>query len=694
MSLTYKQKLEECRKAVEIITTKADKYYDDWITYRNESAKLLKSMNDAQTAFNDATLLLRNTPKNKQSIGIDIWGLYGKPKCHDACYNRKYYGYVFDYTYTATEVDSLPHEQVHIRQLPYEAGVGKCGCTPEVVECFCSVIEETTWKARKEDQKTAYEDFKKKQEDYAKYRRTKKPESPSSFEYTCCLQRDYCEEGSKCLGIIQGCKQGLLKALDQQSDEEREISEKANLDTINLKIIPRFLSFYTTMDNTLGLLRKNLDDIRSNINSENEMASRIEQINNLYYNSELIYRKLKGEIYWLTQEKNEAYTYIISTPTRSKYRSAVSTAYSMVIVNFNKILNKYSEAVDLFVQTEIDYNKTLEDNEKLNEMTKISGEISSNEMSIRSELGYIRQIVKSIEDIVNSKKINDFNNVNKLFRDASNHLLIGNNIYNNKYISNIENLKNLNNKIDTNLYSTLTNTMYTTISNNKYIFNELERYKSIVDIINKVSTELNYNLDNYRNILRIKREIDIITKDLDKKYILINDLYNSINNLKINNDDDLIKLDNIKNDTLNLNNIKVELFDNIKFIETFNQNIDPQLLNNIKLLNNLKDLSNKSFNRIANNFIFFNESNKLNNDINDIVQKNDNEYQESIKIINKINDIYYEKKNNYLYGSTYNKDSQLNSDMLLNNKIQNVSVYTYIIIIGVILIIILLFLYR
>jgi hypothetical protein len=704
--MSYIKAVEECRLGLQDIKYKADKYYDDYIRFKNTLTNLDTDRKNALQDYNDATLLLANTPKTKKFEGQDYYSWRRPDSCYSLCSNKKYYGVVKDSSSLPVEVNSLPYEEIYVSSDPMEVGPGKCDCTPIKKDCFCSVVDEITFNTRKEDEKVKWDKYVDKRKIYFDYLEKEKPVPPSSFNVNCCINKNDCEEGSKCLGIIQGCEQGLSNALLAMNEQEREELEKNFMISCN-NILDASLALIQDFNNNVIELDKNLVDIKNAKSSTTDTVNTIyNKIITIYIKSENIYNIMKSKIDEFNIKKTQAYTNKISTSFTSKYKNAIYTAYSSILLNFNNIFIKFSEATDLFIQTKIEYNDLNNYKNIFENINKINEDINIIKNNIKNEFSKINTINDNVNQKKNSIIEEDIKLIETLSNNSNNILNLIDN-YMKDYKENINKVKYYVSILSDSIYNKDSNNLYNSILNEEtIIIQEYNKNKNLIDEIKKTSDNLKNDISIYENILNYKKEINNIIPSIDNDYKIINNLNNSINNIIVNNEDDLIKLENIKNDILNFNKNIVESFHNIKFkIETFDLNSDSKLSKNIKLINNLKDSSNKLFNKISTNSIFFNKIKELNENINSIVENNDKKNQDIINMINNINNIYYEKKGKYINDSIIDKN-QINSDILLYNEIkkdeslfqksmdnQNYNILYIIIVIIIILIISMIFFY-
>jgi len=709
--MSYKQQVEDCKKGLDQLKYMVDKYVNDYDIYKTERERLDNNRKTALNEFNDATLLLKNTPKTKTFSGQGYYGTKTSDSCRDICGRKIYYGNTFHIDENQkkdkdfknpdpVQINSLPFENVVVssyREEPCSIGKSSWQCDHVLSNCFCDVPNESEWNKRKENEQVKYYKYIEKRNEYLNYLDKNKPSPPSSIFIRCCINKNDCDEGSRCLGIIQGCEQGLSAALTQMSEQER-VQLENNFLISNNTILNDSSNLIRDLNNDINTLESNLNNIKNEKKSTNKDANTIfNNIISIYTQNENLYNNIKNKIDDFNKKKTQAYNNKISTSPTSQYLNGINLAYSSILINFNEIIIKLSSATDTYILTKIESEITNNYKKIYDNIIKIQSDINNIKTNINKELINISLVNDKINNKKNSMIEEDINTIGTLSSDA-NKILDTINNYLKSYKENIDKVKYyidiLKDSIFINDAQKLNNSI---LNEEKILMQEYNKNKNLIDEIKKTYTNLKNDLDNYKNMLNLKKDIDNLIPSIDNNLKLINNLYDSINNININNENDLIKLNNIKNDIQNLEK-KVETFNNfLHKIETFSLDSDS------KSLNNIKDLTNKYFNTLSTNSIFFNKIKELNDNINNLVEINQKKYTDITNMINNINNIYYDKKSKYINNSIIDK-GQLNSDLLLykeikknessqkpTNNMPNYNILYIIIIIGIILIIFLYF---
>ena len=185
---------------------------------------------------------------------------------------------------------------------------------------------------------------------------------------------------------------------------------------------------------------------------------------------------------------------------------------------------------------------------------------------------------------------------------------------------------------------------------------ELRKEKNIFNpIIEKDEPILTTEQSKFINNISIKsdNEIKNIRKEINQLKCQIYDILNLINTAPLSYDDQNSINKYEKIDNLNINNIKIELFDYI------NKEVKNQIKENIQLLS-INNYLNKSTNNLNYKRNINNENNNLNNHI-----LNESEYNISSSKFNKIN------KN--IFNEKFNSINKSNRKQILFNENNNYS---------------------
>ena len=252
---------------------------------------------------------------------------------------------------------------------------------------------------------------------------------------------------------------------------------------------------------------------------------------------------------------------------------------------------------------------------------------------------------------------------NNSINNNNQKLNISNNIINkndeNININNINNIMNSKAEIDkTNSFNN--NLIYPNNNDNNF---QIQDSRNMHNIYNNNINEQKKNLTAYD--LNLNRNIYF-------DYMHNNNSYNQIQN-KINNNDDLNKLNNISLSIDNNNNNQKNIIKNNNYFYENKENLNIIHLQNIEKhpqdnISNIDNYNNNSF------FIITSDNNKKNNDINNIINNN-------INYINEIKDItnqQYNMQNQQLYNNNLNNIIPATNNSNNNNKMENNSInYNY-----------------
>jgi hypothetical protein len=684
----FNKEFNDCKIKIDNLRINVDKYMSDWNIYKTKIDDLNRLREEAKVNYDKAIALLLNPTRTKVFQGTNTWG-GDTISCSKHCLDKKYYGIVKDWKGLLNNVNSLPHDEVWNSRPCKEynpPGLAYYACFP-YIDCYC--MEPLNWSWYVANEKTFYDLYITALNNWNNYMITNQPKPPSSENITCCLNKKNCGEGS-CYGIIQDCDAGLKQLGDKLSKEQIDTIEKGYI-VNNNTLINEFNKIISAFNTNIDVIEGNFNDLKNTIITNNDIDAFKTKITTIYTNSTNLVNNMNFDVIKAQSSKEKALTNRNNTSPTSINFSMISSTYNILELKYNDIVLKFSIANDFQISIKSFVSRYLRDEKKIVDMKNLINFVNNIKDKINEEINKINSINNKIETIKKSIKIEDIKSIENFSKEASD---IINDITNN-YIKildeKIEEIKILKNNFNsTSPYLIEANKLYNSIINTESIIkNNYNNIKNVIILIIKINDEMNYDVSIYNNLLNKKKEIDNIITNIELDYNKIEDLFNSANDFVISNKDDIIKLENIKNDALNLLNKQVESFNNIyKLNETESFNLNNNLSEKINLINDLKTESNNLFNTLSASSIFYNQTKELNNNINDIIKINNERYENIKNVTDNIENIFLQKKDKYLFDSLLNNNLSITQQPNNINYTSNIKIYIIFIIFIFIIIII------
>ena len=240
---------EQGIKAIEDLVTTYDASWTKYVKDRNDAKT---DMDNKYQAYQNAVTNLKATPltdmrgQGKQSWNHpDGWTVRIKPNCETHCKQFINYG---DKLSNSTENRQVGTAQTDPTQTQFGVShtVGTNlrdeDCTNhfylfwwhndcyryDTQDCWCNFPDDKEFEKRKSEENQAWSAYIRAVEVYYKLLTNGIPTPPDNQKIAlkCCVNYVKCPEGTKCLGLIQTCKQRIVNLNQQLSNEQRLINEK------------------------------------------------------------------------------------------------------------------------------------------------------------------------------------------------------------------------------------------------------------------------------------------------------------------------------------------------------------------------------------------------------------------------------------------------------------------------------------
>jgi len=692
--MSLEELINKCKEGVQNVKTLIDKHATEWNTYKTTMQTKYNDKEAKKTAYNAAVQAFKTMPK---TIVANQGTFCSTGRCQDNI--GKSHGDCAArcsaprYTYETAQLSSVSGRSVPAKSVVYgnvEYGRGEAigggSCTnwckfwdccddwsDTYYRCYCWIPEQDVVTNLRNAEREAWIAYDLAQKEYDDYVWTGRPGELKTASLTCCINEiSGCVEGD-CTGIIQTCK-NRISIMEQQLSSEQQIKREEGYKNYSADILTNSTSYINNLNNNITVLNKNLNNIKQNILNINDVNSIISYVENIYNASTSLTDNMNTLIKEFEGNKSLVYEYLKLTRTDSIFYQTINFNFEKINQNFTEARNKWVEALEIYKNIKFEYETLVKDKKNTDNMKKILDDTKILNNNIDKQFDNINSLSQTVEQKKNSTNEEDIKSINKLYNDANNILNTSVKDYLNTLSENVKKVNFLLKTFGPNAvfrkfavnYNDSINNINTDIQSKNNLSKNV-----VIQMKNKYESLIN-DLNNYNNIESINQKIKQINIEIDKNFQTFNNFLNLAKNTNINNEEDIAKLEKIKNDTINYYKNQIESFDNINnnnlinyIIETFNLDTENNLSKNIISILNLKDLSNKYLKEISSNSIFYNRASTLNNENNNLVEKNENEYKKVIDIKNNIENIFLEKKDIFL-GNTI----LLNEDIIQSDKKQ------------------------
>lgn len=704
MSLTLEDVIDDCRKGIDQLRKIIKTYEEQSTAFEKLKEEFYNKMEQAKLDFRTAQRELLQTPRTawveEGVVSVNDqtskWIGNGDSACNKRCVDK--YGTKFPGHYLAsitggndelTYVDSPYITRTRAKSWA-KSGCWWAGCWgPDTgpyqdYTCFCQRPEPVEHGKRKDKEQRAWQIYQSAIQNYQTHIREALPNPPKRFyNFSCCINElEACKEG-RCTGVIQTCEQ-VLELAEKQLDNKDQIQKEKDYHTDNIRIKELTNTILGMIDEIIVVFGRNLSNILNNIINTKNPNTTINYIDKIFQSSTNIYENMNSAIQEFESSKNQANRNFLGTTKESIYFSSINDSNNIIKENFTTVREKWLTALKIYRNIKFQYDTLKKDKSNKEECEKILEDLNIIKNKINEDFENI--ISKSYNiDQIKSTKDEDIKSIERLTKEAIEILTIK--IRDEEYIETVQK------KIDRVNFLLLTYgpdspfkrfVEQYKISADKIQEEIIINYNKIVTLVNEMITitnNLKKDFNNYDALKTLKEKTNSIIKSIDVDFDTYNKFYNKAKNIVINNEDDLLRLEELKNDAIRFYN-KKESFDNM------NDNSSPKFFT----ITEFKEQTNNLLNETSTDSIFYNKIVELVDEIKSILENNESKYNIVTGFLTNIEKIYLEKKDIFLNNKLLQNEDIIKSDKILFNEIkknellndkttENNTIYIYIIIV-------------
>jgi hypothetical protein len=475
-----------------------------------------------------------------------------------------------------------------------------------------------------------------------------RPKTPQ-LTAQCCVNSISCPENASCDGSIQICRNII-----ELKFKEEDAAEKLALENVYLEDIKAFLSVIPLINTNINVylaeFNKQIGRINKIINGPKKNINRdVDLITKIYNDSSVIYTNLGRYVSDFIIFNEDAKYFNSNTRNDSPIKRQINNNTNNINSSLEPVRQIYAQATQNWAIVREVYQILVQDVKNLDKLKEI---LKENELIINYIGNHINIMNDSYNNFLNKISTNEesLKNMSIIIEELK--------LEDQGLLSYMKKFNENNEKIRKNILSygpesivldivTKLNDEYENVK--KEINVEYNKVKNFYEESKKIYDNLKKDFDNYKLLLDIKSKIDSINNDI--YFNKINSLLEQAKTLDVVNNEDVLTLDNIKEEASNIIN-------------------DPKISDNFTSFNKLKESADKIISNYDMKTPFKNLLNEFVDYINNIIEVNNQNFKNAVKKIQPLTYVADLKKDKFESNEIILKEKNINSDELLLEKIK------------------------